>query len=208
MKTIEKTALDSSNAVDLLPGEAAESSNGLTRRVFGALVGAGTAGILGSWALITAGGEQDWVPTSFGGVRIAAAERQARLGGRDTPATHSTHGAAAGGTQPANHTWGDHLVVKLEVRNESDRDVLFAPGQLRLRIGVNGPSVTNRGADVAKEILAAGSRRAYWISYLVPTGEADMKTEFTDPWGRSRAPLALALPSVVNRPGSMEAGHE
>lgn len=185
---------------------------GLSRRVFGVLVSAAVAGTLGGGGLLAAVGglvpRTDGVATSFGTVRIAAAERQARLP-QDGAASllsgpHERHGT---GSEPANNTWGEHVALQLEIHNSTDRDVLFAPGQLRLRVGSSGPTVTNRDADEVTGPLAPGSTRRFWISFLVPTGTEDLRAEFTDPW-RYGQPLALTLPAVVRRPGWLEESHE
>ncbi|WP_309069862.1 hypothetical protein [Arthrobacter sp.] len=207
---IEKIALAEQGAADLMPGEAADYPTGLTRRVFGILIGTGALGTAAGWGIVSAAGGTEEVPTSFGSVRIAAAERQARLvGGVGGHAAggHSSSGAAppGAGSQPFNHTWGEHLAVELDVRNTSERNVLFAPGQLRLVV-TKTTTVTNRAADVSKILLTPGSQRSLWISFLVPTGAAGLAAQFTDPWG-GPAPLVLALPRISLRPGSLEDHH-
>lgn len=204
---IQEIALAEQDAADLMPGEAADRPVGLTRRVFGILIGTGALGTAAGWSIVSAAGGTEEVPTSFGSVRIAAAERQSRLVASGAAATHATHGAAPPGApaQPFNHTWGEHLAVKLDVRNTSERNVLFAPGQLRLVV-TRTTTVTNRAADVSKILLTAGSQRSLWISFLVPTGASGLAAQFTDPWG-GPAPLALALPRISLRPGSLEDNH-
>ncbi|GAB3553778.1 hypothetical protein GCM10027404_26950 [Arthrobacter tumbae] len=205
---IENIALAEQDAADLMPGEAADRPIGLTRRVFGILIGTGALGTAAGWGIVSAAGGTEEVPTSFGTVRIAAAERQARMvGAVGGHAGSAGHGAAPPGAsaQPFNHTWGEHLAVKLDVRNTSERNVLFAPGQLRLLVAKT-TTVTNRGADVAKILLTAGSHRSLWVSFLVPSGASGLAAQFTDPWG-SPAPLALALPRISLRPGSLEDYH-
>lgn len=214
---IEKIALAEQDAADLMPGEAADRPIGLTRRVFSILIGTGALSTAAGWGIVSAAGGTEEVPTSFGTVRIAAAERQARMGGTAGSPAGSHDGShagssATGGTappgasvQPFNHTWGEHLAVKLDVRNTSERSVLFAPGQLRLLVS-DTTTVTNRAADVSKILLAAGASRSLWISFLVPSGASGLAAQFTDPWG-GRAPLALTLPRISLRPGSLEDNH-
>jgi hypothetical protein len=169
------------------------------------------------------------VETSFGSVRLVSAERQHRLaydGGVPALGAESSAaagqatadgGAAPGGTghtghgaimatapQPANMTWGDHLLVELEVANESDGHVLFAPGQLRLKVGDGGPTVTNRDSGEAAALAPRSSER-FWISFLVPADAQSFSAEFTDPWLHS-APLELQLPRVALRPGWLDEG--
>jgi hypothetical protein len=203
--------------------ESEEVPTGLTRRVFGVLMGAGIAGIVGGGSLIAAGqqanndggisrGEGVW--TSFGSVRINAAERQARNpqvpgvdhGAANAQGGHGGHAVASKTAQPFNLTWGDHMMVELEVHNGLDRKVLFSPGQLRLKVGADGPTVTNRGPGTGKGALEPGSTSHFWISFLVPSDVQDISAEFTDPWSDG-GPLALALPEVLQRPGWLEADH-
>ncbi|NKX54351.1 hypothetical protein HGG74_07295 [Arthrobacter sp. E918] len=177
----------------------------------GAAVAASGAGLIaGSGTAGASGPASGGVRTSFGSVRLTGAERQARLGSGAAAAAagHGGHGAAvvSGTAQPANRTWGDHLALQLEVRNDTDHEVLFSPGQLRLKVGPDGPSVTNRGSDAAGGLLAAGATQRYWISFLAPSGAKGMAAEFTDPWLETDRPLALALPPVVRRPGSLNEG--
>lgn len=204
---IDEIALAEQGAADLMPGEAADRPTGLTRRVFGILIGTGALGTAAGWGIVSAAGGTEEVPTSFGSVRIAAAERQARLVASGAAGAHSTHGAAPPGApaQPFNHTWGEHLAVKLDVRNTSEHNVLFAPGQLRLLVSKT-TTVTNRAADVSKILLTAGSHRSLWISFLVPNGASGLAAQFTDPWGGPK-PLVLALPRISLRPGSLEDNH-
>ncbi len=207
--TIEELAPARRDATDLMPGEAADRPDGLSRRVFGVLLGTGAVGTAAGWGVVVASGGTEEVPTSFGSVRIAAAERQARLvgAGGAHPSAHSTMGAAPPGalSQPFNHTWGEHLAIRLDVRNTSESDVLFAPGQLRLLVSET-TTVTNRAADVSKILLTANSQHSLWISFLVPIGASGLAAQFTDPWG-GPAPLALALPRISLRPGSLEDDH-
>ncbi|MFT4468601.1 hypothetical protein ACMX2H_01700 [Arthrobacter sulfonylureivorans] len=237
------TTLIGDSAVASEPEGSASLPSGLSRRVFGVLVGAGVAGVVGGAGLLTASHQRaggmalGGVQTSFGTVRLVSAERQHRLaydGG--VPATGAESSAAAGpaaagsggvagsgggapagsaghaghGTivatapQPANMTWGDHLLLELEVQNASDGPVLFAPGQLRLKVGDGGPTVTNRDSGEAVS-LAPGSAERFWISFLVPADAQSFSAEFTDPWLHS-APLQLQVPRVALRPGWLDEG--
>lgn len=201
---ISEIALAEQDAADLLPGEAADRPNGLTRRVFGILIGTGAVGTAAGWGILSAAGGTTEVSTSFGSVRIAAAERQARMTGGTT--AHTAHaGAPPGGSaEPFNHTWGEHLALELDLRNTSERSVLFAPGQLRLVL--NSTTVTNRSSEVSKVLLPPQSRRSVWISFLIPTGSSGLAAQFSDPWGGSE-PLMLALPRIARRPGALEEHH-
>jgi hypothetical protein len=226
------TTLHGESAVVTETEGGASLPSGLSRRVFGVLVGAGVAGVVGGAGLLTASHQRaggigpGGVETSFGSVRLVSAERQHRLaydGGVPAPGAESSAaaGSAAGATpggaghaghgtivaaapQPANMTWGDHLLVELEVQNASDGHLLFAPGQLRLKVGDGGPTVTNRDSGEAV-VLAAGSTERFWISFLVPADAQSFSAEFTDPWLHS-APLQLPVPRVALRPGWLDEG--
>jgi hypothetical protein len=231
------TTLIGDSAVASEPEGSASLPSGLSRRVFGVLVGAGVAGVAGGAGLLTASHQRaggmgpGGVETSFGSVRLVSAERQHRLaydGGVPAPGTESSaasgpaageaaSGAAPGGSghaghgtivasapQPANMTWGDHLLVELEVQNTSDGHVLFAPGQLRLKVGEGGPTVTNRDSGDAAVVSPRRAER-FWISFLVPADAQSFSAEFTDPWLHA-APLELQLPRVALRPGWLDEG--
>ncbi len=231
------TTLIGDSAVASEPEGSASLPSGLSRRVFGLLVGTGVAGVAGGAGLLTASQQRagglgpGGVETSFGSVRLVSAERQHRLAydggvpalGAESSAAagpaagsaaagaspgdsgHSGHGAImAAAPQPANMTWGDHLLVELEVQNASDGNVLFAPGQLRLKVGDGGPTVTNRDSGEAVG-LAPQSTERFWISFLVPADAQSFSAEFTDPWLHS-APLELKLPRVALRPGWLDEG--
>jgi hypothetical protein len=187
----------------------------LTRRVFGALSGAaialtagGTiAGVASSGSV--AGG--DAVRTSFGTVQITSAERQSRLqaksGGSD-PA-HATHAEASnprGLQQPANNTWGSHLLVELTVHNDTAAPILLPPGQLRLKVGTDGPTITNRGSSGVPATLGTNETARMLISFLIPSDAFHFSAEFIDPWDHS-VPLNLRLPRIDTRPGWLEANH-
>ncbi|MBE0008225.1 hypothetical protein DXT87_00290 [Arthrobacter sp. AET 35A] len=199
-------------------GITSEDRTGLTRRVFGVLVGVAVAGTAAAGSLLAAGSSAGppAVKTSFGSVRLIEAERQMRFlpqpgqgsaspGELPSPA-HRGHDAVSNAVQPPNSTWGEHLALRLEVRNDSDQPLLFAPGQLRLQIGADGPTVTNRDAEPVTGPLLAGTATSLWISFLVPSGETGLTADFTDSGGGGTH-LTLELPSVLNRPGSLAVDH-
>ncbi|MHA7275502.1 hypothetical protein [Arthrobacter sp. HLT1-21] len=217
MGDVERATVDVAKAVDV--NITSDDRTGLTRRVFGVLVGVTVAGTAAAGGLLAAAtsASPPGVKTSFGTVRLTEAERQLRFlpangpGGSDAQKlpgiTHGGHSAVGSTAQPANSTWGEHLALRLEVRNDSDQPVLFAPGQLRLQIGADGPTVTNRDAEALTGPLPADSTTSLWINFLVPADATRLSAEFTDPWGGS-PPLALELPPVLNRPGSLAVDHD
>ncbi|MHA7154609.1 hypothetical protein [Arthrobacter sp. TMN-50] len=221
LEEVEQPAVEADEVVDVSATDG--DRIGLTRRVFGVLIGVTVTGAAAMGGLLATGtsGGPPGTKTSFGSVRLTEAERQLRFlsangpdgaDAQNLPGTahggHSALGSTLGGTaQPANSTWGEHLALRLEVRNDSDQSVLFAPGQLRLRIGADGPTVTNRDAEAITGPLPAKSTTSRWINFLVPSDETRLSAEFTDPWGGS-APLVLELPPVLNRLGALAVNHD
>lgn len=96
--------------------------------------------------------------------------------------------------QPANLTWGDVVVLEVEVHNTAAVPSLFSPGQLRLKLA-NGPTITPQDASRGPGPIAAGAVELLWVSYLAPSDAADLSVEFTDP--RRDARLALRVPGLV-----------
>lgn len=114
---------------------------------------------------------------------------------------HSNGHTGAGGSHPAtpypqprNLTWGDVVVLEVEVRNTAAAPSLFSPGQLRLKLA-HGPTITPQDASRGPAPIAAGAVELLWISYLAPSNAADFSVEFTDP--RRETQLALRVPGLA-----------
>lgn len=145
---------------------------------------------------------------SAGSARSAAGtfQRTASL----TTAVTDSHGhdggapAEAGWPQPVNLTWGDVVLVEVELSNSGPEPVLFSPGQLRLKLASSGSTsttVTPQDADRTPGTIAPGATHHHWISYLAPSGSAGMELEYTDPWQDRTQGLSLPpLASSVQRP--------
>lgn len=149
------------------------------------------------------------VQTGFGLARITRAQRQERLpSGAAVAGGHAGHQMAVAGTrQPVNMTFGDHLLIQLEVFNDSDEDQMFSPGMLRLR-GKSQPwPVVNCWNDLTPGLLAPGVRIQAKISFLVPSDAMAFTALFDDISNPDGEPLELPLPSVDWRPGFLEATH-
>lgn len=112
--------------------------------------------------------------TSFGSVAVLGAHQ---------------HPAPAGLAQPHGHTGGRHAVwpntvlAEVEVHNGTKRPVLLSPGQFRLRVGHDGPTVTYYDAERPVAALPAGMTERMWISYLAPSLAADLYLEYTEAGG-------------------------
>lgn len=107
--------------------------------------------------------------------------------------SHDHHGGAEkrGQGQPVNLTWGDVVVLELEIINRSADPVLFSPGQLRLRLGQSDMTVTPQDSDRASGALAAYANEHVLISYLAPQTWAHFELEFTDNHQVQHHPLPL-----------------
>lgn len=149
------------------------------------------------------------VQTGFGLARIRKAQRQARLAtGIKAAGAHSGHQMAVAGTrQPLNMTFGDHLLIQLEVFNDSDEDQMFSPGQLRLRGNSQPWLIVNRWNDLTPGLLAPGTRIQSKISFLVPSDATAFTALFDDISNPAGDPLELPLPGVDWRPGFLEVSH-
>lgn len=97
--------------------------------------------------------------------------------------------------QPVNLTWGDVVLVEVELTNASPEPVLFSPGQLRLRLAPAATTVTPQDAGRGPGTIAAGAREHHWISYLAPLGSTALDLEFTDPW--EDRTLGVSLPALA-----------
>jgi hypothetical protein len=114
----------------------------------------------------------------------------------DNSVGHSGGGgpsSAAPFPQPANMTWGDVVVLEVEVLNTAAVPMLFSPGQLRLKLA-NGPTITPQDASRSPEAIAAGAVERVWVSYLAPSDATNFYVEFTDPLLDAR--LALDVPGL------------
>lgn len=187
----------------------------ISRRALGITLGSslvvGTAGIAALAASFAGSGPMGTttIRTGFGQARISRAERQARLPAKDSAAAgHAGHQPTVGKErQPVNMTFGDHLLLQLEVFNESDQDQMFSPGQLRVRGNSQPWLVVNRSNDHPPGILAPGARARTNISFLVPSDATDFTAIFDDIADPGTELLELPLPAVNWRPGFLEEAH-
>ena len=107
----------------------------------------------------------------------------------------------AGWPQPVNQTWGDVVLVEVELSNSGPEPVLFSPGQLRLKLASSATTVTPQDADRTTGTIPPGATEHHWISYLAPSGSAGLELEYTDPLRDRTHGLSLPpLASSVQRP--------
>ena len=122
------------------------------------------------------------------------------------PATSHDHGDDHSGEppedpnwpQPVNLTWGDVVLLEVELRNSSPEPVLFSPGQLRLRLLPSGTTVTPQDFDRGLGSVDPGATEHLWISYLAPHDALAMELEYSEPEheGPPSFPSALTVSQV------------
>lgn len=164
---------------------AAKSERWSRRQVFTVLLGAGavaTAAAVAAPAIVSTVRDESGrttitrgrgAPTSFGSVAVVSASLAPRTP-RAAQASHGGHAAATAddATVAAHNPWADALRVDIEVHNGLDRPILLSPGQFRLQVGPDGPSVAPYDFELAVREVAAHTTVSGWISYLAPPGGA------------------------------------
>lgn len=187
----------------------------MSRRSFGITLGTsvalGAGGITALAIAFAAAGPPGTttVQTSFGRARISRAERQSRLSAEAaTTGGHAGHQVSGSRSpQPLNMTFGDHVLVQLDVFNESEQDQMFSPGQLRLKGNSQPWLVVNRWNDLTPGIMAPGTEVRANISFFVPSEATAFTALFDDIGIPGGLPIDLPLPNVGWRPGFLEVGH-
>jgi hypothetical protein len=134
--------------------------------------------------------------TSFGSVALLASSRLALS--PSAPASHRHHGSSTTPVPSAVHgAWTDAVLVEVEVHNGSRRAVELSPGQFRMRVDGDGPTVSLYRADREPGAMAPRSTTTLQISYLAPPPGRPLSLEFADAGAMS----TLAL-------GSLDEGSE
>ncbi|MGW6173631.1 hypothetical protein ACWF5H_09095 [Arthrobacter sp. NPDC055138] len=119
-----------------------------------------------------------------GGGTITAAGTGIGAGLSAAGTGHGGHGGAVPGLrwpQPENHTWGDVVLLELEVHNTAAEAVPFSPGQLRLRPTISSASISLQDAARDAGPLAPGVPERLWVSFLAPETAGRFVVEFADP---------------------------
>ncbi|MFF2244655.1 hypothetical protein ACFVTM_10795 [Arthrobacter sp. NPDC058130] len=98
--------------------------------------------------------------------------------------------------QPLNLTWGDVILLEVELHNSGQEPVLFSPGQLRLKLLPSGTTVTPQDFDRGLGSVEPGAAEHFWISYLAPHDALAMELEFSEPEHDGTATLPLPLLTV------------
>jgi hypothetical protein len=127
-------------------------------------------------------GRGQW--TSFGSVSLLAWSRLAlapSAAGRHQPQHRHQHLAPAVPVPSAVHgAWTDAVVVDVEVHNGARTPIALSPGQFRVRVDDDGPTVSLYRANRSPGPMTAGSTTTLRISYLAPPQERRLSLEFED----------------------------
>jgi hypothetical protein len=108
------------------------------------------------------------------------------------------HGGAIPGLrwpQPENHTWGDIVLLELQVANTGTAPMPFSPGQLRLRPAGSAMSTSLQDSGRDAGPLAPGTVEHVWVSFLAPETAGRFIVEFTDPLQDTM--VELRVPELV-----------
>lgn len=103
------------------------------------------------------------------------------------------------GQQPANLTWGDVVVLEVELNNTRPEPMLFGPGQLRLKLVPSATTVTPQDSGRGPGAISPGTKEHLWISYLAPHDSLGMELEYADPMRDQK--LTLPLPPLTIKQG-------
>lgn len=135
---------------------------------------------------------------SGAGASLSGAPRRASGDQVASLAVHTHDGGVlpdSGWPQPANFTWGDVVLLEVALTNSRPEPVLFAPGQLRLKLLPSGITVTPQDFNKGPGAIAAGATERLWISYLAPHDALDMELEYSEP--EQDGSMSLALPLLT-----------
>ena len=191
MSTIESTGRD----LHLGPVSSAHAEPLLwpRRQTFLMLAGALTAGA-GTIALIRAEGKSAvaitrgrgaW--TSSGTIAVLGFSRHLRTVG------HSGEHVPSASTAVVGHTWPVVLTAKITLHNGLNRPLLVSPGQLRLQVGSEGPTVSPLDAGFRAGPQAAGATLTTWVSYLTPDDERPLTLQYSEPGVLAAIPLGRSV---------------
>lgn len=141
--------------------------------------------------------------TSFGSVTLLGSTRIAAHRGRAHGAAHAATGTGrvtdSPVTSPVHGAYTDAVVVDLDIRNERTELLPLSPGQFRLQVGADGPTVSLYSADHDAGVLPRGSARRMRITYLAPPPDRALALAFDD----TGAASTLLLGGVGSTTGSV-----
>lgn len=113
-------------------------------------------------------------------------------------APHGGHAPAVGTTATTRRgeVWSQLVTVTLVVTNQAATDVLFSPGQVRLRLP-DGTGVMPVESERQAGPLRAGSSSTTWVRYLAPLTERELAVDYV-PAGAVE-PVALSVGAALTR---------
>ena len=125
--------------------------------------------------------------TSSGTIAVLGFSRELRTVGHG--GEHVPPAAAA----VAGHTWPIVLTANIALHNGLNRPLLVSPGQLRLQVGAEGPTVSPLAAGFRAGPQAAGATLTTWVSYLAPDDERPLTLQYSEPGVLAAIPLGLPV---------------
>lgn len=113
--------------------------------------------------------------------------------------------------EPPPHGAGDprgkvELEVAVAVTNRLDRPVLHSPGQFRLRVGTDGPTITALRSSIRPGTLGPGATLDLRLVFIAPRNDPRLLIEFQDPEGLR--PLRIRLPRLNTGRGLVALGED
>ncbi|MFF1254190.1 hypothetical protein ACFVYC_17080 [Pseudarthrobacter sp. NPDC058329] len=97
--------------------------------------------------------------------------------------------------EPLNLTWGDVVLLQVQIQNTGPAPVLFSPGQLRLKLSPSAMTITPRDSDRDPGPIAPHASEEMLISYLAPRDSQELELNYSD--GQQDRTYRLALPPVT-----------
>lgn len=120
--------------------------------------------------------------TSFGSVALLGSSRLV-LARSDTAQHGQGRGHDVSGDPVASFVhgaWTEAVVVDVEVHNGLQHAMELSPGQFRVRVDDDGPTVTLYSSDRDPGPVEPGSTTTMRIRYLVPPADRGLSLEFAD----------------------------
>lgn len=90
-----------------------------------------------------------------------------------------------------HRVWSGTVTVGLAVRNTADREVLFSPGQVRLRLA-DGTGVMPVSSERGAGPLPPSSLTRTWVRYLAPDDSRPVTVDYTPAGATDPVPLPVA----------------
>lgn len=102
--------------------------------------------------------------------------------------------------EPLNLTWADMVLLEVQLRNTTDKPVLFSPGQLRLMLSPSATTITPLDSDLGPGAIAPHASEYILISYLAPRDVVALELDYSDEQQDRNHRLALPPLMTVGSP--------